>query len=201
MWIAPWVLSACAPTISRFEVTPHAVCAGTPVEIEWKVSGGSAKLTTDPPLRSQSDKTYMPTTTTRFTLTVEPLMGKPKSRETEATVYTRIADEPQSSEIAFMTPCQGGRIIATAERPLEEWDPRLRVGRVETSEERDVTLSHEGRQATLTAREPGTQVFDGTQLAGTWTLAIPLLPNESCDGTGSLPPDLFIVTAQLRCGD
>lgn len=201
LWVAPWVLSACAPTIRQFEVTPHAVCPGTPVAITWKVRGGSAKLTTVPPLRSQSNETYIPATTTRFILTVEPFLGEPKSRETEATVYTPIPDEPLTSEIAFTPPCQRDRIVAKAERPFEEWDPRLTVGRVETSEARDLTLSHEGRQATLTARESGTETFDGTQLAGTWTLEIPLLPNERCDEPGNLPPDLFIVTAHLRCGD
>lgn len=201
LWIASWGLLACAPTISRFTATPHEVCPGTPVQIAWRVSGGSAKLTTDPPLSSQSDESYVPTTTTQFILTVEPLLGKPKSRETEATVYTGIAGEPQPSEIAFMPPCQRGGVVATAERPLAEWDPRLTVGWVETNEERDLTLSHEGRQATLTAGQPGTQAFDGTQLAGTWSLVIPLLPSESCDGTGDLPPDLFIVTAHVRCGN
>ena len=199
--IASWGLFACAPTISRFSATPHEVCPGTPVQIAWRVSGGSAKLTTDPPLRSRSDETYIPTTTTQFILTVEPLLGKPKSRETEATVYTGISGEPQPSEIAFTAPCQRGSVVATAERPIAEWDPRLTVGWVETDEERHLTLSHEGRQATLTAGQPGTQVFDGTKLAGTWSLDVPLLPTESCDGTSALPPDLFIVTAHVRCGD
>ena len=199
--IASWGLAACAPTISQFTATPHEVCPGTPVQIKWKVSGGSAKLATDPPLSSQSEETYVPTTTTQFILTVEPLLGKPKSRETEATVYTGVASQLQPSEIAFMPPCQPGSVVATAERPLAEWDPRLTVGSVETDEERDLTLSHEGRQATLTAGQPGTQVFDGTKLAGSWSLVIPLLPNESCDGTGDRPPDLFIVTAHVRCGD
>lgn len=192
-------LPACAARINEFTVRPHEVCGGTPVKVDWSVRGGSAKVTARPQLSPQSGTTYIPTTTTQFILSVEPYLGRPKLSETEATVYTGTASQPEFSDIAFTTTCQGGRIVATAERSFAEWDPRLTVGSVEAEEDRDVTLSHEGREVTLTAQQPSTQVFDGTKLAGTWSVAVPLLSTESCDGTGEEPPDLIIVTAHVRC--
>jgi hypothetical protein len=191
--------SACAPKI-KFTVTPHELCPGTRVIAEFEVKGGRAKVTNDKQLAAQSGNVYVPTVTTTFVITVKPLVGRPKSKETQATVYEGTVSQPEASEIGFKPKCEGSSLVATLERPLAEWDPKLTVGSVESAEGRDVTVAHEGRQATLTARQPRSTAFDGTRLGGTWSITVPLLPTEKCDGAGSTPPDLIIVTALVTCG-
>jgi hypothetical protein len=198
--LAAVALVSCAAKIKRFTVIPHEVCPGTPVKVDWKVRGGPAAIATDPPLNPQADRTYLPGATTRFILTVTPRIGKPKSAETAVTVYVGAPDHPALSEIGLNTKCETGQLVATAKRPFSEWDSNLRVGLVSSDEGRDVTVHHEGRQATLTAQEPQTNAFDGTRLGGNWAVTVPTLPSETCESAGVRPPDLIILTADVRCG-
>jgi hypothetical protein len=192
---------SCAPTIRRFTVLPHDVCKGTPVVAEWDVSGGRATISTDPNLPPQSGRTYVPATTTKFVLTVTPLVGKPVAKPNEVTVFTGTAGQPEPDQISFEEiTCQAGQVTGTANRPFTGWDQRLTVGLVESGNDRSVSVNHEGRTAVLTTQEPTTRVFDGTKLGGTWTVSVPLIGTEKCDGTGTKPPDLVIVTAQVYCG-
>lgn len=191
--------ASCASRM-EFTVTPHEICAGTPVKVDWRVARGSPRLTTDPPITQQSDRTYLPATTTRFIITVKPWIGKPKRRETAATVYTGTISQPENSDMAFRTRCEGRDLIGSFDRPAAEWDPRLTVGLVESGEGRDLSVTHEGREATLTAQQMTTSAFDGTMLGGSWSVRVPLLSSERCDGTGTRLPNLIILVAHVRCG-
>ncbi|HEX9455423.1 MAG TPA: hypothetical protein VGA27_13705, partial [Candidatus Binatia bacterium] len=60
--------AGCAPSITRFDVVPVHVCAGTPSAVSWEVSG-SPELTTAP--------------------VIQPLPGEPlRYQATEDTVFT-----------------------------------------------------------------------------------------------------------------
>jgi len=195
-----WGASACEPNVRRFSVVPHHVCTGTPVMLAWEVAG-CPTVTTDPPLKPRSGRTYIPTTTTAFTLTARRWPRKPKASQTEAKVYDSAATSPHPDEMPFSMTCRGDSIVGTLERPLAEWDSRLLVATVQSGEDRTVTLGHDGRAATLTALNPTTDTFDGTTLGGTWTVSAPLLASESCDGTAHRPTDLILVTAYARCAN
>jgi hypothetical protein len=84
-------------------------------------SRGRAKVTNDKQLAAQSGNVYVPTVTTTFVITVKPLVGRPKSKETQATVYEGTV-KPEASEIGFKPKCR-----SSARRhpraPLAEWDP------------------------------------------------------------------------------
>ena len=191
---------SCAVKINSFTVAPHEICPGTPVKVDWKVKGGSATLTTNPPLDPQAERTYVPATTTQFIITVKPAAGMPKSKETAATVYTGTASEPEPSEMGFKTRCEGSRLLGSFDRPLAEWDPKLTVGLLESGEDARAHRRARRPAGDVTAEQPSTSAFDGTPLGGPWSVAVPLLASETCDGTGGAPPRLIILTAHVRCG-
>lgn len=190
--------SACAPRITRFTVTPHHVCSGSPVTLDWDAHGCTS-VSSDPQLSARAGGTYVPTQTTTFTLTARRWPRKPDTSQTEATVYEHVTADT-TDDIAFDMTCKDGKLAGRpVDRPVAEWDTRLRVAGVESAENRTMTIEHEGRTATLTARKPTTSVFDGTMLGGTWTVIVPLLPAEKCDDASHRPPDLVLVTAHVRC--
>lgn len=192
----------CAPTITRFAVEPHEICPGTAVTTSWTARGGRTSVTTAPELRPKSSQTYVPQTTTQFILHVDPILGKPKARESEVTVYAA-TDGPATaniSEIGLEIECKNNALVATADRPASEWDSRLTVGSIEIDEDRAVTVTHAGRSATLNDQVAKTNAFAGTPLSGTWSISAPLLSNESCE-SASMPLDLLILTASVTCGE
>src|SRR5262245_24368485 len=131
----PALLPACAPKIARFTVVPHHLCSGTPVGVDWEVTG-SPRLTTAPPIAPQADRTYAPTATTVFTLEVRRWPGKPKTSQTEAKVVQGTAAGPEADEIPFNLKCEAGALVGTLERPPADWDARIRVGALESGEDR-----------------------------------------------------------------
>jgi hypothetical protein len=136
----------------------------------------------------------------KFILTLKPVIGKAVSKEAAVKVFTGTASSPEPDKIGFEPKCSGGTIVQQVERPPSEWDQKLLVGALESTGSRDISIEHEGRQATLTSQAPKTDTFDGMKLAGKWRISSPLLPSESCDGTGQKPPRVVILTAHVRCG-
>lgn len=188
---------ACAAKVLKFEVAPSHVCAGTPVKLDMQVVG-TPSVTTDPPLTEQAPHTYMPTTTTHFVLKVRRWPRKPVGSEAEVKVMPGHPAEPD--EITASVVCQTDKLLGSVVRPPAEWDSRLRVTTVESGEEREVLVTHEGRSARLTPGNPTTSVFDGTSPGGEWTLSSPLEAGESC-GASPPPPNLLNVAAHVRCGN
>ena len=199
--IAAATTSSCAAKINRFTVLPHDICKGTPVIADWDTTGGRARVSTEPPLNPKPPRVYLPVTTTTFILTVKPLIGSQVAQPNEVTVFDGSDSQPESDGISFENlRCQGGQVVGTADRPFSGWDPKLTVLSVESGDSRDVTVTHEGHHATLTAQNPVSNAFRGSKLGGAWTVSVPLLPSEKCDGTGAKPPAVVIVTAQVYCG-
>jgi hypothetical protein len=189
--------SACTAKVGRFVVKPSHTCAGTPVTLDMSVTG-KATVTTDPPLEPVSRRTYQPRTTTHFVVAVEWWLPPSKDgSETEVTVMP--GDPPRQDELTANVACQGGVLVGTLLRSVDEWDPRLTVETVESGEDRDVTVRHEGRQAHLTPRQPSTRIFEGTSPAGEWIMSSPLLGHERCGSTPP-PPNLLNVSAVVTCG-
>jgi len=188
----------CTAKISHFNLAPHHVCLGSSVRLDWKVVGRPSLLT-EPPLLPRAELTYVPTTNTVFTLSVRRWPRKPAVSQAEATVLDVREGVLESNELPFHAVCQEGRITGTLDRPATEWDARLIVGVVETDEERDLTVTHGGVEARLSAQSPSTTKFDGLPLGGLWTISGPLLPAESCGSETNPPPDLVLIAAQVRC--
>ena len=189
----PW---GCAPKVIKFEVTPSHACSGTPVRLEMRVVG-TPTITTDPSLAEQAPHQYVPTTTTHFVVSVRRWPGKPAGSETEVKVMPGEPGEPD--EITANVNCQADNLAGTVARPAHDWDPRLRVTTVESGEDREVLVSHEGRSARLTPDSPSTNAFDGTSPGGDWILSSPLRSGERC-GASPPPPNLLNISAQVRCG-
>lgn len=180
----------------RFDVIPSHACSGTPVRLELRVAG-TPTITTEPSLAEQADHTYVPTATTHFVLSVRRWPGKPAGSETEVKVMPGEPAEPD--EITAQVRCEADQLTGTVPRAVREWDPRLRVTTVESGEEREVIVSHEGRSARLTPESPSTNAFDGTSPGGDWILTSPLRSGERC-GASPPPPNLLNISAQVRCG-
>lgn len=188
---------ACAPKVLKFEVTPSHVCARTPVKLDMQVVG-TPSVTINPPLTEQAGHTYVPITTTHFVLSVLRWPHKPCGSEAEVKVMPGNPAEPD--EITASVACETDKLIGTVPRPPAEWDPRLKVTTVESGEDREVLVTHEGRSARLTPASPTTNAFDGTSPGGDWTLSSPLKAAERCEANRP-PPNLLNVAAQMRCGN
>lgn len=192
---------SCSAHIKQFSVLPHDICKGTMVVAAWKASGGRVRISAEPPLDEKTRRTYMPTETTTFVLTVKPLIGHSNQKPNEVTVFSGTAAQPEPDGLSFEgLTCESGTVTGTADRPFTEWDRTLTVASIESGDGRDVTVRHEGRTATLTAQDPTSRELNGTKLGGTWTVSVPLLPAEKCDGSGAPPPGLVMITAQVYCG-
>jgi hypothetical protein len=186
--------AGCAPKIARFTVTPSHVCAGTPVKLEARVTG-TPTLTIDPPLPEQPGHIYVPQATTHFVISVKRWpTKKPKGSEAEVRVFPGGPDE-----VTAKVRCENGVVSGTQRRDPMEWDPRLQVTLVESGEDREVTVTHDGRSARLTPQAPTTSAFEGTSPGGDWTISSPLRSGETCDAAGGLPANLN-VSAEVRCG-
>lgn len=188
---------ACASKVLKFEVAPSHVCAGTPVKLDVLVVG-TPSLTISPPLTEQAGHTYLPTTTTHFVLSVRRWPRKPAGSEVQVKVMPGNHAEPD--EITASVVCQTDKLLGTVVRRPAEWDSRLRVTTLESGEEREVLVTHEGRSARLTPASPTTNAFDGTSPGGDWTLSSPLKAGERCRASPP-PPSLLNVAAQVRCGN
>jgi len=193
----------CAARINRFVVAPHHLCSGTAVRVDWDAAG-RASLTTDPPLQPQAGgRTYAPSTSTVFTLTAKRWPRKPAVSQAEATVLQTGAgagaEDQDPDELPFQMSCSEGRLVGTLTRPVSEWD-RLLVGTLESDGEREIVVAHDGKEVRLSTRTPSTTAFEGMALGGTWTVTAPLLAPEACGSTTHPPPDLFVISAHVRCG-
>ncbi len=167
------------------------------MRLDLKVNG-QPSVTSEPPLPSPGDHVYLPTTTTRFHLTVRRWLQKDAVSETEVRVMAGALDA-EPDEISIPVTCQENRLVGSLERLPAEWDRRLRVARVESGEDRELRIVHEGREARLSPQDPATSAFADTGAAGTWAVSAPLGPAERCDATPA-PPDLLTIAAHLRCG-
>ena len=188
--------AGCVPKVHRFTVTPSHVCAGTAVTLDAQVTG-TPTLTVDPPLAEQPGHVYVPQATTRFVISVKRWPAKKAAgSEAEVRVFPGTGDP---DEVTAKVRCAGGTVSGTLARDAIEWDPRLQVTKVESGEDREVTVSHAGRSARLTPEAPSTRTFEGTSPGGEWTISSPLRPGEACDSGAALPTN-FSVAAELRCG-
>jgi hypothetical protein len=189
-------MSGCVARVDRFTVMPSHICAGTPVKLDMQVAG-TPTLTIDPPLQPQVGQVYVPQATTHFVVAVTRWPPNTKAgSETEVRVMP--GTPPAPDEVTASVSCVGDKVTGTLLRSPEEWDRRLRVGIVESGEDREVIVSHEGREARLTVQKPSTSAFDGTSLGGAWVISSPLQSQERCAGVPP-PPNLLNVSAEVRC--
>ena len=197
----PVSLAACAE-IRKFTVIPHEICPGTTVKAAWDITG-SPTVRTSPDLKPQSDQTYAPTTDTDFTLTAKTLLKSETAPPNTVTLYTgtQAAPKAMAQPLVFRTKCVGNVVVAEDRLLPEDWDSKLAISTITSNEDREITIEHEGKQATFTPQSPLSFAFAGTKTLGEWRVTVPLKAGESC--TGTTPPrglGQIALSPSLYCG-
>ena len=94
---------------------------------------GKATVTTDPPLEPVSRRTYQ--SGRRPTSVVAVEWWLPPSKDGSETEVTVMPGDPRGRTSSPPTSrCQGGVLVGTLLRSVDEWDPRLTVETVESGE-------------------------------------------------------------------
>jgi hypothetical protein len=196
--------SACTPHITQFTATPRHVCAGEPVQVEWRVVGSARMRVTPPndrlpdgPVSEEGRTVIAPITNTNVELQVTRLFGKPTGSVQEIEVAAgssrREILAASLGNPASTPSCTDGRVRATVH--AANFSPHLKVATVVShpNDGRTYEVQHAGRSAILA---PGAvlTVFEGTALAGDWILSAPVGEGETC---ATVPPVLVLdVTTQ-----
>lgn len=197
-------LSACNAHVTHFTANPRHVCAGEPVQLEWRVVG-SARITVTPPtdrlpngqVGEEGHAVIAPITNTNVEIQVKRLFGNPTSsvQEIEVTPGTSRREVLTASlGGSSSTPsCVEGRVTATVH--ARHFSPQIKVATVVShpNDGRMYEVHHAGRSAILV---PGAVLtaFEGTPLAGDWILSAPVGEGETCE---TVPPVLVLdVTTQ-----
>jgi hypothetical protein len=197
--------AACNAHVDSFSASSHAICAGQPVQLVWKVTG-NATMTATPPLASlaggqvasEGQMTVAPNASTEVLLQAKRWLGKTESAVQTIDVVTgQPRAEPLTVSLADASAgCEGGRVWATV-HPLR-FASAVKVSMVAThsGDGRTYDVQHGGARVTLT---PGTTsaTFAGQPIVGDWVLSSALLPGEAC-GTPALPRSL-VVDVYAQC--
>jgi hypothetical protein len=200
MMVVVLTAPACAE-IRRFTVTPHEICPGTTVKTDWDATG-KPSVTTQPDLKPQSGRTYLPTADTDFLMTVRGFLKTAKAPPNRVTLYTGTPPSPvpMSQPLTFTTKCVGNNVVAEDTLVPADWDPRLMIATIASGEDREITIAHEGREATFTPANNSSTSFSGTRLSGSWKITVPLSSTEKCSGEN--PPTSLhqiALTPSLYC--
>lgn len=175
------VALACAgcASIQTFHVAPRNVCLGNPVTVTWAASGDTV-LSAEPPLPgtgpvpSSGSQQFTPSQSTRFTLTVRRALS---SQTAEADV----AVMPPAHEFGGLTSCSAVERALTISVSLAEpqVSSAMPVASVTNMNPRDIVLTKGDVRDTL-APGAASSAFAGQPAMGTWTLRVPLAPDETC---------------------
>ena len=198
-------LSACNPHVTQFTANPRHVCAGEPVQVEWRVVG-SARITVTPPsdrlpdgpVGEEGRAVIAPKTNTNVELQVARLFGNPTGSVQEIEVA---AGAPRREVLtaslgdAASTPsCKEGRVTATVH--ARHFSPQVKVATVVShpNDGRTYEVQHAGRSAIIMPGEV-LAVFRGTPLAGDWTLSAPVGEGQTCE---TVPP-VLVLDVNTQC--
>jgi hypothetical protein len=195
-------ICGCA-AVRKFTVTPHEICPGTRVKTDWDVTGRPT-VRTSPDLPPESDRTYAPTANTDFIISAKTLLKTATAPPNTVTLYTGTSGSPREMDqpLTFRSKCIGNLVVAQQDLRPQDWDSKITIESMTSNEDREVTIEHDGKRATLTPQNPASAVFSGSRMVGSWRISLPLKSGETC--TGDTPPgglDQIAFTPSLYCGN
>ncbi|HEY2899437.1 MAG TPA: hypothetical protein VGL59_02590, partial [Polyangia bacterium] len=176
--------------IDRLTVKPTEVCPNDPVEASWSADGSSVQLRQDPPMslqaaRTSSDGIQGMSGNRDFDVVLETRgNGEPVVRRR----YVHVISEAWTFTLSGAPQCGNGevRVVVDFHMADPQIDLRMQVVSVSARADRPMTIVHGGlAPVTLPLGSPAS--FEGTPLAGIWTLIAPLHPGETCGGGGAAP--------------
>jgi hypothetical protein len=196
-------LAGCAQ-IKTFTVAPSTICPGETVKIDWATSGNHGSVTLDavPPLAgagevpAEGSRMLHPAENTRFILKA-PGVLKSVQREWDVQVVpgksTRIwggvaqcIGQPQSVSTSFTIQQQDTSPGIHAEVVTNNHPTRPLIVR---KDDMEVEIPPKG----------GTDRFRNVPALGTWTIASPVAPEETCASALAAVANRLTVTAQMTC--
>ena len=200
--------SGCDAAVNKFVASPHYVCTGVPVQLEWKVTG-SATMKSTPPLRDLPDgpvaaegkATVTPRAATSVEIDVTRFLGNPTSSIQQIRMMAPHAPETLSVSIADRsTTCTDGRLSSTVHARNFASQVTVATVAVRPGDDRTYEVQHAGVDKTVAPGALDT-AWAATPILGDWVLTTVLRPGEAC-GAPSLPSTLgVLVTTQCVSGE
>jgi hypothetical protein len=188
-------VAGCAgPSISRFQITPLALCERETAVAKWDVQGEpTISFSLEPPPKDESHCSAKGRETFTFTLAAEK-SGKDAEEQIEVVQVRDGASEP----IAFQTSrLEGFEVVASGEKNPSLWTDRVRIESLNACQNRAIQVEHSGKSVFLSADGKPSDALAGTELTGMWELRSPLKPDEQT--TPNLRPAQLEILATLRC--
>jgi hypothetical protein len=207
------------------------------VDLRWSTIGETTTLSSDNPVTnpagtrdslgmvaSSDARTIGVTTTTQLTLAAESA-GRTPDRQTRSIevldlhppiVRTRMLGTDRTAtcqvigeDIYWTLILTEGTVTPMGEEL--EWDPRIQVRSVRHNapHDRPIRIRHFGVDITVLPglATPPTLFPPGIAYGGSWVLATPLAPGETCGGLGVVnpgtqptPPPPLMIIVELTCG-
>ncbi|GAB1718993.1 MAG: hypothetical protein NTAFB09_07240 [Nitrosospira sp.] len=197
-------LAGCAQ-IKTFNVAPSTICPGETVKIDWAASGNNASVMLDavPPLTgigevpAEGSRMVTPVESTRFILKV-PGVLKSVQREWDVQVVPResartwggIAEcsgQPQSISVSFTIQQQ-------------DTSPGIHAELVTNSYLRPLIVRKDDMEVEIPPKD-GTDRFKNVPAMGTWTIASPVAPEETCESALAAVARRLTVNMQMSCAE
>jgi hypothetical protein len=174
--------------IDRLTVTPTEACPNDVVEASWSADGPSVQLRQEPPMslttaRSSSDGIQGLSGDQDFDVVVET--GRQEVTERR---YVHVITEAWTFALSGAPRCVEGQIRVDVDFHMADpqMEGRMQVVSVSPRADRPLTIIHAGLPPVMLPLG-STATFQGTPLAGTWTLMADLKSGESCNGRGTAP--------------
>ena len=175
------------------------VCAGEDAHLRW-VARGDLELTAalrDPRLipsegvAADQDRAFAPDTI-KFTLS-----AKDAKNDKDAVRYVTLEVYPSTptTAVVFSTAPQGDFVIASGQKNPARWNDRFEIETV-SAEGRDLIVTHDQKQASLTKDGPAVGDFRGSRVAGAWEFRSRLIGAET-QGIGV--PEKLSIHVTMRC--
>lgn len=195
-------LAGCAQ-IKTFIVAPSTICPGETVKVDWAASGTHASVTLEavPPLAgtgevpAEGSRTLHPVENTRLILKA-PGVLKSAQREWDVQVVPG-----KSARIwGGIAQCSGQPPSVSASFTIRKQDTsaRIHADMVANSYRRPLIVRKDGVEVEIPPKGE-TDRFGNVPALGTWTIASPVAPEETCDSVLAAVARRLIVKAQMSC--
>jgi hypothetical protein len=193
------LIAGCAQ-IRSFSVIPSTICRGETVEINWKASG-KVELSVAPPLEgagegeAEESRSFTPEQNTRFTLRAPGLL---KSDQREWDV--QVIPGQHSRLLGGIAQCGGNPPFVSTSFTIQQKDTSSRVRAVSIANNYNRELSVSKEEVEVEIPPNGTtDRFKTTSITGTWTVRIPVAPDENCDNALEAVRGRLTIKTQMSC--
>jgi hypothetical protein len=195
-------LVGCAQ-IKTFKVVPSTICPGETVKIDWAASGNNASVTLDavPPLAgigevpAEGSRMANPAESTRFILKAP---GALKSAQREWDV--QVVPGPSSRIWGGVAQCGGQpqSVSTSFTVPQQDTSSGIRAEWVANNYTRPLIVRKDGTEVEIPPKD-GTNRFRNIPAWGTWTIASPVAPEETCDSALAAVARRLTVKVEMSC--